>query len=77
MMRGNEVEDALPGATRLREKHSLRRFRNHGIVKGNERSCMLTESPQSIGIDYHLKISSSEISWKENPLYGVISKLCS
>jgi len=37
MMRENEIEDALPGATRLREKHSLCRFRNHGIVKGKKK----------------------------------------
>jgi len=41
----DEIEDALPGATRLREKRSLHRFRNHSIVKGNVRSCILSVRP--------------------------------
>ena len=68
MTREDEIEDALPGATRLREKHSLRRFRNHSTVKGDERSRMLPVSPQNIGIDYHLKISGSNLTRKKKTL---------
>lgn len=58
MTREGEIEDALPGATGLREKRALLRSRNHGVIK--ERRGLIPRYlwvHMNMGIGYHLNTS--------------------